>query len=59
MTFEKLDTNTKKEEALQAYKLAKTEFMATVTKENINGDFAKWVVFCDCKKICMKLGCRI
>lgn len=58
MTFEK-NLQAKKEEALQAYKLAKAEFMATVTKENIKGDLKKWVAFCDCKKICMKLGCRI
>lgn len=53
------ELQTKKNEALESYKLAKMEFMATVTKENIKGDWGKWVAFCECKKICMKLGYRI
>lgn len=53
------ELQTKKNEALEAYKLAKAEFMATVTKENIKGDWGKWVAFCEQKKNCMKLGCRI
>lgn len=53
------ELQTKKAEALEAYKLAKAEFMATVTKENIKGDWGKWVSFCECEKNCMKLGCRI
>lgn len=50
---------TSQETALNAYRLAKSEFMATVTKENIKGDFEKWKIFCAAKSDCMKLGCRI
>lgn len=50
---------TSQETALNAYRLAKAEFMATVTKENIKGDFEKWKIFCNAKADCMKLGCRI
>lgn len=53
------DFKTSQETALNAYRLAKADFMATVTKENIKGDFEKWKIFCNAKADCMKLGCRI
>lgn len=48
-----------KEQALQAYELAKMEFLATITSENIKGDWKKWVALCEQEKICKHLGCRI
>ena len=53
------DLRTSQETALNAYKLAKADFIATVTKENIKGDFEKWKILCDAKAVCMRLGCRI
>lgn len=53
------DLKTSQEIALNAYKLAKADFMETVTKENIKGDFEKWKIFCKAKADCMKLGCKI
>ena len=50
---------TAQENALKVYKLAKADFMTTVTKDNIKGDFEKWKIFCKAKADCMKLGCRI
>lgn len=38
MAFEK-DLQTKKADALIAYKAAKNDFLQTVTRENIKGDF--------------------
>lgn len=46
----------KKNAALQAYKLAKSEYTSTVNKENLKGDFEKWKIFCDAKAECMRLG---
>lgn len=54
-----IDLKTSQETALNAYKLAKADFMETVTKENIKGDFEKWKIFCKAKADCMKLGCKI
>ena len=48
-----------KEEALNAYKLAKMEYVATITKNNIKGDFEKFKIFCARKADCMRLGVRI
>lgn len=48
-----------KKQALEAYKITKLEYQATITKENIKGDPDKWIAFCKQKSICMKLGCRI
>lgn len=53
------DLQTKKTEALARYKEAKKEYMGTISKENIKGDFEKFKVFCDRKKECMQLGVRI
>ena len=50
------DLQSKKEMALQAYKLAKAEYNKTVSRENIKGDFEKWKIFCDAKAECMRLG---
>ena len=58
MGFEK-DLQARKSDALKLYQLAKAEFMKTVTKENIKGDFEKWKIFCDMKADCMRLGVRI
>lgn len=58
MMFEK-DLQAKKADALTAYKLAKAEYLATVTEENIKGDSEKWISFCKCRSACMKLGCII
>lgn len=58
MTFEK-DLQARKADALALYKLAKAEFMATVTKQNTKGDFEKWKIFCARKADCMRLGVRI
>ena len=57
MNIERLRTS--KENALNLYKLAKAEFMATITKENIKGDSEKWKIFCERKADCMRLGIRI
>lgn len=48
-----------RKDALMAYKKAKTEFLNTVTRENIKGDTQKWAKFCDTKLVCMRLGVRI
>lgn len=48
-----------KSEALGVYKSAKAAFMATVSRENIKGDAAKWAEFCKAKADCMRLGVRI
>jgi hypothetical protein len=48
-----------KNEALELYKMAKAEFAATITKDNIKGDFGKWKVLCDRKAACMRLGVRV
>lgn len=48
-----------KERALRAYREARAAWMATITKENIKGDFEKWKVFCTAKSTCMKYGVRI
>lgn len=58
MTFEK-DLQARKSDALKLYQIAKFEFMATVTKENIKGDFEKWKIVCSRKADCMRLGVRI
>lgn len=50
---------TNKKEALEVYRLAKAAFMATVSRENIKGDAAKWAEFCKAKADCMRLGVRI
>lgn len=53
------DLQKKKADALTAYKAAKADFLATVTKENIKGDWEKWKAFCIAQKNCMLLGVRI
>ena len=58
MTFEK-NLQERKNDALKLYQLAKADFMATVSKDNIKGDFEKYKVFCDRKADCMRLGVRI
>ena len=45
-----------KKRALQAYKTAKSEYAATITKDNIKGDFEKFKAFVDAKRACMMLG---
>lgn len=57
-TYEQ-DLQTKKTNALELYNLAKAEFIATITKENIKWDFEKWKIFCSRKADCMRLGCKI
>lgn len=47
MNIEKLKTQ--KADALDAYKLAKNEYLNNPTKEN-------WISFCDAKTNCMRLG---
>lgn len=47
-----MDLTTKKRIALDRYKSARSEYLETLTKES-------WVRFCDCKRECMLLGCRI
>ena len=58
MAFEK-DLQTKKAHALIAYKAAKNDFLQTVTRENIKGDFDKWKIFCERERDCMLLGVSI
>jgi hypothetical protein len=58
MTFEK-SLQERKNDALELYKLERAEFMATITKDNIKGDFEKYKVACDRKEDCMRLGVRI
>lgn len=53
------DLQTRKNEALAVYKLAKAAFMETVSRENIKGDAKKWADFCDAKAACARLGVRI
>lgn len=50
---------TSQETALNAYRLAKSDWIDTITKENIHGDFEKWKIVCEAKAVCMRLGCRI
>lgn len=57
MNIENLSTA--REKALNAYKLAKIDFLSTVTKQNIKGDFEKWKIFCNARLDCIKLGCRL
>ena len=45
-----------KKNALQAYKEAKATYLATITRDNIKGDFEKFKAFTDAKRNCMKLG---
>lgn len=45
-----------KKNALQAYKEAKAAYAATITRENIKGDFEKFKAFTDAKRNCMRLG---
>ena len=45
-----------KKNALQAYKEAKAAYSATITSENIKGDFEKFKAFADAKRNCMRLG---
>ena len=58
MTFEK-DLQTKKADALIAYKAAKNDFLQTVTRENIKCDFEKWKIFCERERDCMLIGVSI
>lgn len=55
MTFTE-DLQTRKSNARQAYKEARTEWAKTRTAENIKGDFEKWKIVCDKKRDCMRLG---
>lgn len=43
----------KKREAIEAYKEAKREYLADCRSKE------KFYKFCDCKRACMLLGCRI
>ena len=45
-----------KKEAKRLYIAACNEWMETRTPENINGDFEKWKVVCECRRNCMLLG---
>lgn len=45
-----------KKNALQAYKEAKAAYAATITRENIKGDFEKFKAFKDAERACMMLG---
>lgn len=47
-----MDLNTRKQNALEQYKKARTEYLETLTKES-------WIRFCDCKRECRLLGCII
>ena len=51
MTFEK-DLQTRKNDALKLYQLAKAQYLQDKTAEN-------WRNFCDRKADCMRLGVRI
>lgn len=53
------DLQTRKNEALAVYKVSKSAFMETVSRENVKGDDAKWAEFCRAKADCMRLGVRI
>lgn len=53
------DLQTAKNEALTIYKMAKTAFIKTVSRENIKGDAKKWAEFCNAKADCIRLGVRI
>lgn len=48
-----------KTNALAVYKLAKAAFMETVSRENIKGDWNKWVEFKNAERDCRLLGVRI
>lgn len=52
--MEKLEES--KKDALQAYKEAKAAYAATITKDNIKGDFEKFKAFTDARRNCMMLG---
>ena len=45
-----------KKNALQAYKEAKAAYAATITRDNIRGDFEKFKAFKDAERECMRLG---
>lgn len=47
-----MDLDAKKRAAIERYKAARSEYLETLTKES-------WIRFCDCKRECMLLGCRI
>lgn len=47
-----MDLDAKKRAAIERYKTARSEYMEALTKES-------WIRFCDCKRECMLLGCRI
>lgn len=55
MTFTE-DLQTRKDDAKAAYIKARDEWTDTRSAENINGDFEKWKIFCDKKRICRLLG---
>lgn len=54
-----MNLNEAKEKSIKSYKLAKIEWMKTVSKNNIKGDFEAWKILCDAKADCMRLGVRI
>lgn len=49
----------RKTSALEAYREARDDWFATVSRKNLHGDQEKWIAFCDAKKNCMLLGVRI
>lgn len=46
------DLNSRKMEAIEAYKEAKRAYKEDMSDEN-------WIRFCNAKRACMLLGCRI
>lgn len=54
-----MNLNEAKTKALNEYKASKKEWLDTVTKDNIKGDFEKWKILCNAKVNCMRLGVRI
>ena len=53
------DLDQKKATAREAYKEARSAFMATCTRENIKGDFEKFKAFKEAERACRMLGCII
>lgn len=46
----------KKADAKEAYKVARAEYLATCTHDNIKGDFEKFKTAKNAERICMMLG---
>lgn len=49
----------KRQMQLFSLQSSENDFLQTVTRENIKGDFEKWKIFCERERDCMLLGVRI